>query len=78
MYINVGGDIVISTKDIIAILDMDNASISRDSVKFLNISEEEMAKRKAAWVKPEPKINHGFLKRYVTMVSSADKGAVLP
>jgi len=44
----------------------------------IQISEEELAKRKAEWVKPDPKINFGFLKRYVTMVSSADKGAVLP
>ena len=61
------------------IKDGDIISIDIPNCKLdLNISEEEMAKRKAAWVKPEPKINHGFLKRYVTMVSSADKGAVLP
>jgi len=61
------------------IVDGDIISIDIPNCKLdLNISEEEMAKRKAAWVKPEPKINHGFLKRYVTMVSSADKGAVLP
>ena len=44
----------------------------------VNISDEEMAKRKAAWVQPEPKIKTGALARYAKMVSSADKGAVLP
>ena len=67
-----GGPIAfVQDGDIISI-DILNCSLD------FNISEEEMNKRKAAWVKPEPKINHGFLKRYVTMVSSADKGAVLP
>ncbi|MGI6046349.1 MAG: dihydroxy-acid dehydratase [Eggerthellaceae bacterium] len=43
----------------------------------LNISEEEMNRRRAAWKPPEPKHNHGVLAKYAKLVSSADKGAYL-
>lgn len=41
------------------------------------VSDEELAKRKAAWVKPEPKVKTGYLSRYARLASSASKGAVL-
>lgn len=41
------------------------------------ISDEEMAKRKAAWVKPEPKVKTGYLSRYAKLTTSANTGAVL-
>ena len=40
------------------------------------ISDEELAARRAAWVCPEPKIRTGYLARYAKLVSSADKGGV--
>ncbi|MCI9376525.1 MAG: dihydroxy-acid dehydratase, partial [Oscillibacter sp.] len=43
----------------------------------LQVSEEELAARKARWVCPEPKIKTGYLARYAKLVSSADKGAIL-
>ena len=43
----------------------------------LKVSDEELAKRRAAWVCPEPKIKSGYLLRYAKLVSSADKGAIL-
>lgn len=43
----------------------------------LMVSEEELSRRKASWQPPEPKINHGYLKRYARQVSSAGRGAVL-
>jgi dihydroxy-acid dehydratase len=43
----------------------------------LLVSEEELAKRKAAWVKPEPRFTTGWLARYSRVVSSAARGAVL-
>ncbi|AIF53961.1 dihydroxy-acid dehydratase [Pelosinus sp. UFO1] len=43
----------------------------------LNITEEEMAKRRQNWVQPEPKIKTGYLARYARMVTSANTGAVL-
>ncbi len=52
-------------------IDIPNASINAD------ISEEEFAKRKASYVKPEPNIKTGWLARYAKLVDSADKGAVM-
>ncbi len=43
----------------------------------LKVSDEELAKRRAAWVCPEPKVTTGYLARYAKLVSSADKGAIL-
>ncbi|MEG0798157.1 MAG: dihydroxy-acid dehydratase [Acidaminococcaceae bacterium] len=41
------------------------------------VSEEELAKRRAAWVCPEPKVKTGYLARYAALVSSAAQGAIL-
>lgn len=41
------------------------------------ISDEEMAKRKANWVQPEPKVKTGYLSRYAKLTTSASTGAVL-
>ena len=43
----------------------------------LHVSDEELAKRKAAWTYTPPEIPSGFLRRYARDVSSAAKGAVL-
>lgn len=43
----------------------------------LKVSKDELQKRKESWQAPEPKINHGYLKRYARQVSSAGSGAVL-
>ena len=54
--------------------------ISIDIPKFairLEVSDEELAARRKAWVCPEPKIKTGYLARYAKLVSSADRGAVL-
>ena len=56
----------------------DNITIDINAYKItLEVSEEELAKRRAAWVCPEPKVKTGYLARYAKLVSSADKGAVL-
>jgi dihydroxy-acid dehydratase len=66
-----GGEIAfINEGDIIAI-DIPNNSIN------LQISEEEMAKRKATWQPKAPNVTSGWLARYARMVSSANNGAVL-
>ena len=41
------------------------------------VSDEELARRKAAWTPREPKVTTGYLKRYAKMVSSANTGAIL-
>lgn len=43
----------------------------------LKVSDEELAKRKEKYVKPEPKITKGYLGRYAKLVTSANTGAVL-
>jgi dihydroxy-acid dehydratase len=42
----------------------------------LNVPEAEIARRKAAWVKPKPRYNRGILAKYAKLASSASKGAV--
>ena len=43
----------------------------------LEVSDEELQKRKAEWKAPPPKATEGYLVRYAKLVSSADKGAIL-
>jgi len=43
----------------------------------VRVSAEELAKRRAAWVKPAPRVTGGYLGRYARMVTSASTGAVL-
>ncbi|MDP4091922.1 MAG: DUF370 domain-containing protein [Bacillota bacterium] len=41
MFLHIGGDVVIPVKNIIAILDIDTTTISKDTKEFLRIAEEE-------------------------------------
>ena len=41
----------------------------------LHVDDEELARRRDAFVAPAPKHNHGVLAKYAKLVSSADKGA---
>ncbi|MCC8102370.1 MAG: dihydroxy-acid dehydratase [Clostridiales bacterium] len=43
----------------------------------LDVDEEELAKRRAAWQPREPKVKTGYLERYAALVTSASRGAVL-
>ena len=43
----------------------------------LDVSEDELAARKAKWQPREPKITTGYLSRYAKMVTSGNRGAVL-
>lgn len=43
----------------------------------LLVDEAEIARRKAVWRQPEPKIKTGYLGRYSKLVTSANTGAVL-
>ena len=43
----------------------------------LDITEEEMARRKEAWEPREPRITSGYLARYAAMVTSGNRGAIL-
>ena len=43
----------------------------------VDVSDEEMAKRKEKWQPREPKVTIGYLARYASMVTSGNKGATL-
>jgi dihydroxy-acid dehydratase len=42
----------------------------------LNVSDEELARRRAAWKPPAPRYTRGVLAKFATLVSSASKGAI--
>jgi dihydroxy-acid dehydratase len=42
----------------------------------LNVSDEELARRRAAWRQPPPRYTRGVLAKFAKLVSSASKGAV--
>ena len=66
-----GGPIgLVQDGDIISI-DIDKCQLN------IKVSDEELAKRKAAWVPQEPRIKTGYLKRYSMHVASGMQGAVM-
>lgn len=42
----------------------------------LNVSEEELARRRAAWQPPEPRYKRGVLAKFAKLVSTASRGAI--
>ena len=67
----VGGSIaLIEEGDIIAI------DIPANTIN-VKVSDEELAARREKWTPREPKVKTGYLARYASMVTSADKGAIL-
>ena len=66
-----GGTIALVEEGDMIAIDIPNCKIQ------LEVSDEELAKRRTAWVCPEPKVKTGYLARYAKMVTSADKGAIL-
>jgi dihydroxy-acid dehydratase len=67
----VGGPIaLVEEGDIISI------NIPENTIN-VKVSDEELAKRKVNWAPKEPKVKTGYLARYASMVTSADKGAIL-
>jgi hypothetical protein len=67
----VGGPIALVEEGDKITLDINNYKI------HLDVSDEELAARKAKWVAPEPKVKTGYLARYAKLVSSADRGAII-
>ncbi|MFQ5859632.1 MAG: dihydroxy-acid dehydratase, partial [Anaerolineae bacterium] len=43
----------------------------------VELSDEELARRRENWSSPPPRIDYGWLGRYAKMTTSASKGAVL-
>ena len=67
----VGGPIALVEEGDIISIDIDNHSIN------VKVTDEELAARKAKWQPKEPKVTTGYLARYASLVTSADKGAIL-
>jgi dihydroxy-acid dehydratase len=42
----------------------------------LNVADEELARRRAAWQPPAPRYTRGVMAKYAQLVSTASKGAV--
>ena len=67
----VGGPIALSEEGDISKIDIPNNSLNVD------VTDEELAKRKEKWQPREPKITDGYLRRYAALVTSGNRGAVL-
>ncbi|MDO8552582.1 MAG: dihydroxy-acid dehydratase [bacterium] len=66
----VGGPIaLIKDGDIIA-LDVEKKTM------LVELSDEELARRRAEWKQPKPRYKRGVLRKYIELVSSASQGAV--
>lgn len=67
----VGGPIALIEEGDIITIDIPNNAISVD------VSDEELARRRAQWQPRQPRVTTGYLSRYAKQVSSGMKGAVL-
>jgi dihydroxy-acid dehydratase len=55
----------------------DRITIDADAkLVTLDVPENELSRRQAAWVKPEPRVKRGVLAKYARTVRSASEGAV--
>jgi dihydroxy-acid dehydratase len=55
----------------------DSITVDADRLLIqLNVSDGEIARRRAAWVKPEPRYRTGVLGKYARLVSSSSVGAL--
>ena len=67
----VGGPIALIEEGDIIQIDIDACTLN------VKVSDEELAARRAKWQPREPKITEGYLKRYASLVTSGNRGAIL-
>ena len=67
----VGGPIALVEEGDIISIDIDNHRLD------VNISDDEMARRKANWQPRKPQVTTGYLARYAAMAAPASRGAIL-
>ncbi len=67
----VGGPIALIEEGDIIKIDINANTINVD------LTDEELAARKAKWQPKEPKVKTGYLARYASLVTSANEGAIL-
>ncbi len=65
----IGGNLALVMNGDMVELDVANRKI------HLHINDEELAKRKKAWTKPQPLATRGYVSLYINHVLGADKGA---
>lgn len=53
MFIHLGGDVVISLKDVISIMDIESSNVSSTTKEFLSIAEDEGFIRKISEDQPK-------------------------
>ena len=67
----VGGNIALIEEGDIIKINIDANTID------VNVTDEELEKRRAKWIPRRPKITTGYLARYAALVSSGNRGAIL-
>ncbi len=67
----VGGPIALVEEGDIIKIDINNCTLN------LDVPEDVLAVRRAAWKPREPKVTTGYLARYAAMVTSGNRGAIL-
>ena len=67
----VGGPIALVDEGDIIKIDINNTTIT------LDVPDDVLAQRKAAWKPRTPKVTTGYLARYAAMVTSGNRGAIL-
>ena len=67
----VGGPIALVEEGDIIKIDINNTTIT------LDVPDDVLAQRKAAWKPRQPKVTTGYLARYASLVTSANRGAIL-
>lgn len=67
----VGGPIAFVEEGDIIKIDIPNMKLE------LDVSDEVLAERRAKWQPREPKVTTGYLKRYASLVTSGNRGAIL-
>jgi len=66
-----GGPIALVAEGDTILVDIPNRCLT------LEVDDAELARRRAAWSPPEPRVQTGYLARYARMVTSASTGAIL-
>lgn len=67
----VGGNMALVEEGDIISIDIDNYSLN------VLVSDEELKRRRAKWKPHKPEITTGYLARYMAMVTSGNRGAIL-
>ena len=67
----IGGPIALVEEGATISIDIDNHQLN------VQVSDQELAARRAKWQPRTPQVTTGYLARYASLVTSADKGAVL-